>query len=406
MPEASQVTARKPKILHVLRSPVGGLFRHVCDLAREQASRGHAVGLVADSATGGATALRMLADLEPHLALGLRRFPMRRNPHPADVGALLKVAALERAIEPDVVHGHGAKGGLYARAVTTVPGHRRSAIRVYTPHGGSLHYAPGTGLHLVFAKVERWLARRSDLMLFESAFAAERYRASFGQPPCPALTVLNGLHDAEFEPVQPAPGAADLVYVGELRSTIKGVDVLLRALASGSAPAERPLRLVLVGAGPDRDALDALARDLGLGGQVTFAGPLPAREAFALGRVLVIPSRAESLPYVALEAAAAQVPIVATRVGGIPEILGVDRHRLVPPDDPAALREGFLARLGADEAQRHGDVIATAAYVRSRFTLASMVDGVLAGYAEGMATKAAARTSLVGSRLLTRGAPL
>ena len=67
------------RILHVLRSPVGGLFRHVVDLARGQSARGHRVGLVCDSLTGGPHATHVLRDLSPQLALGLSRFPMARH---------------------------------------------------------------------------------------------------------------------------------------------------------------------------------------------------------------------------------------------------------------------------------------------------------------------------------------
>ena len=111
-----------------------------------------------------------------------------------------------------------------------------------------------------------------------------------------------------------------------------------------------------------------------------------ARQAFALGRVLVVPSRAESLPYVALEAGAAGKPLIATAVGGIAEILGPDAGRLVPPDDAAALAEAILATLDRPE-----QTAAAAAALRGRiadgFSVDSMVDGVLAAYAEAMAAR-------------------
>ena len=233
-------------------------------------------------------------------------------------------------------------------------------------------------------RVERWLARRSDLILFESAYIAERYRASVGEPPCLSRVVLNGLGPREFEPVHPAPGAADFVYVGELRAA-KGIDILLKALAKAGSVAGRRLGLALVGSGPDRDVLGELVRQLDLAGQVTFTGPLPARDAFALGRVLVIPSRAESLPYVALEAVAAQVPMVATRVGGLPEILGPDQNRLIPANDCGALREALLERLARSDAQLRRESLALAGFVRSRFRLDTMADGVLASYRDAVA---------------------
>jgi glycosyl transferase family 4 len=102
-------------ILHVLRAPVGGLFRHVCDLARGQAARGHRVGVVADAASGGDRADAALADLAPALALGLTRVPMTRNIGGGDLAAIRHVGQRATELGVDVLHGHGAKGGAYAR---------------------------------------------------------------------------------------------------------------------------------------------------------------------------------------------------------------------------------------------------------------------------------------------------
>ena len=109
-------TLHRPlRILHVLRAPLGGLFRHVADLAREQVARGHAVGLIADSSTGGARADEVMAELRPLMQLGVSRIPMRRNPHFSDLGAVAHVRHMVRTANPDVVHGHGSKGAVYAR---------------------------------------------------------------------------------------------------------------------------------------------------------------------------------------------------------------------------------------------------------------------------------------------------
>jgi hypothetical protein len=75
--------SRRLRILHVFRAPVGGLFRHVVDVARAQIARGLDVGIFCDSSTGGDRAAQALAELRPGLALGVTRVPMRRNPHPS-----------------------------------------------------------------------------------------------------------------------------------------------------------------------------------------------------------------------------------------------------------------------------------------------------------------------------------
>ncbi len=112
---------------------------------------------------------------------------------------------------------------------------------------------------------------------------------------------------------------------------------------------------------------------------------MPAREAQALGRVMVAPSRAESLPYVVLEAAAAAKPLITTKVGGIPEIYGPLSSALVPAEDAPALARAIAQALdhpdeAADTAQKlRGRVMAS-------FSVDYMVDGVLKAYGEALET--------------------
>src|SRR5262249_49939982 len=96
-----------------------------------------------------------------------------------------------------------------------------------------------------------------------------------------------------------------------------------------------------------------LARALGIEDQIAFHTPRPTREALAMACALVVPSRAESMPYVVLEAIAAGVPIVATRVGGVPEIFGPRADELVPPGDAAALAAAIDHMLADPAAALH-----------------------------------------------------
>ncbi len=306
------------RIMHVLRAPVGGLFRHVLDLAHEQIARGHEVGLITDSLTGGARGAAQLSELSPSLSLGLLRLPIRRPPHVTDLSALLTVGRRLAELNPDVVHGHGSKGGVLARLAGPWKA-SFSAVRVYTPHGGSLNYHPGTRTHRLFMIMEAILAWRTDLLLFESGYIADRFESFVGRPHCLALVVRNGIAPRELEPVTPNPDAADLLYVGEFRSA-KGLDTLIDALGLLAATAQRRPHLVLVGDGPEKASLSARAETLGVASQLSFRAPMAAREAFAEGRVLVVPSRSEYFPYIVLEAAGAQIPINSTRVGGLAEI--------------------------------------------------------------------------------------
>ncbi|MDE2579913.1 MAG: glycosyltransferase, partial [Hyphomicrobiales bacterium] len=253
---------RPLRIIHVFRAPLGGLFRHVVDLTREQVARGHAVGVICDSTTGGDRATQTLAELSPGLSLGVWRTPMRRLPHFSDLGAFAGAEKRFAKLRPDVIHGHGAKGGFYARAPGLF-GLNRAAIRCYTPHGGSFNYKPGSFEHRIFMGVESTLARATDLLLFESAYIANRYDAYVGIDSPMRRVIVNGVSEEEMRPIEPNHDATDLLYIGELRSA-KGIDTLLDAMAlvrseSGAAPT-----LTLVGSGPDQQMLLERARLLGL----------------------------------------------------------------------------------------------------------------------------------------------
>lgn len=129
----------------------------------------------------------------------------------------------------------------------------------------------------------------------------------------------------------------------------KGQDVLLRALARLPGDAVRPWRVWLAGDGPERAPLRELARRLGVGARVRWLGR--RGDVFALmarAEAVVLPSRTEGHPLALLEALALGRAVVATAVGGVPEVVAPERTGLlVPPEDPAALADA-LARLGAD----------------------------------------------------------
>jgi len=376
---------RPHRIIHCLRAPVGGLFRHVRDLVREQSARGHAVAVVCDETTSDPLTAGRLAGLAPFLALGLHRVPMSRDIGPSDLRATRAVRDLALRHNVDILHGHGAKGGAYARfAASSVVRSGGSVAAFYTPHGGSLHYDPASLVGRAYMAAERHMARMTSGILFESAYSERTFRAKVGDPACPTRVVHNGITPDELEPVAAAPDAADLVFIGELRK-LKGVDVLLAALESLGANGPS---LVIVGAGPDEAEFRGLASRLGLDARVRFVGALPAREAFALGRALVMPSRAESLPYVALEGAGAGLPLIASDVGGVSEIVVGTDTGLVPPEDTGALAAAIADTL-ADPAGAAARANRLRAEVGRRFSVARMAEGVLDAYATVQRRRAA-----------------
>ena len=279
----------------------------------------------------------------------------------------------------DVVHVHGYKASIVGGMAAKLHGR----ILVKTEHG---RLEPFTGWGRVKMTVNLWLDEAVSRRLLDSIVfvsrdiqrgLADRYRH------IPQEVIYNAIRPAEDAPTNAAPrltpdGVFRVGIVGRLKP-IKGHDVLLRALARpGTPPA---IRLYVFGEGPLEPSLRALGAELDLGDRVTFLGfrenmPGYLRQLDAMA----MPSRHEGIPYAALEAMAMGVPLVASDVGGLHEILEHEADALlVPPEDPAALADA-IARLHDD-----GDLRARLARrakekVNARFLAAPMVDRYLDVY--------------------------
>lgn len=228
----------------------------------------------------------------------------------------------------------------------------------------------------VLQKVARFVAPSSAVAksLRDSGFPAEQI-----------VTIRNGLplEDYLIHPRTPGPKSenASLLYVGRLVPG-KGVQCLLEALPRVRR-AYPNVTLTVVGDGPFRAELERLCASLGLWELTRFIGEQPRSrlpKLYAEADLAVIPSFSDVFPYVALEAAASGVPVVATAVGGLPEALG-DDVVLVPPTDPGALAAGILTVLEAPELAA---VRASQAKDRclAQFSFETMVDRIEALYGE------------------------
>lgn len=258
--------------------------------------------------------------------------------------------ALSLARHFDIAHVHYAWPTALAAALAL----RRGARLVITCHGGDVNEM----LAERAPAATRRALLRADHLIAVSQDLAGKLRAALGDA-CPPVTVANmGVDRALFRP-DPAPRwnhpaaphptsraaePARLLFVGRLVA-VKGPDVLLRA----AALLEVDWRLGVVGDGPQRDAVERLTRELGIADRVAFLGSRPPEDLPDLYRgadLLVGASRQEGLGLALLEGAACGCPVVATRVGGIPEIFtDGDSALLVPPEDPAALAAAITRAL-------------------------------------------------------------
>ena len=176
---------------------------------------------------------------------------------------------------------------------------------------------------------------------------------------------LSGWDDAARRP--------SVLFHGSSFRPLKRVGDAVRALAIISQT--RPAALVLVGDGPERAAVEALARELGVADRVRFLGLLPRfAELLARSDLFVLPSETESFGLAALEALASGVPVVASAVGGIPEVVR-DRETglLVPAADPGALAAACVSLL-EDEPRRRRMAASARADAVSRFDPEPTID--------------------------------
>ncbi len=369
---------RKLRIVHCFRSPIGGIFRHVRDLVEIQNSQNMDIGILCDSSTGGEHEEKLFEEIRPSLKLGLHKIPMRRAITPGDLVTLYKAYKKLKNLNPDILHSHGSKGGAYARLIgSLLQMSGDKTARIYCPHGGSIHYDASSMKGKLFFFLERSLEMMTDRLVFVSRYEQESYREKVGIPRCQTSLVYNGLRESEFDAVSADEKAADFLYIGMMRD-LKGPDLFLDAFASLNAKSGNKLNAHMVGDGPDKEKYVQQACRLNIADRVSFHDAMPARKAFRLARTIVVPSRAESMPYIVLEAVAAQLPIIAARVGGIPEIFSDEPDVMFEPDNMNALENAMAKNLG--NPNLIGLAKNRSAVLKQRFSVDVMAKSIEAAY--------------------------
>ncbi|NUW36465.1 glycosyltransferase [Nonomuraea sp. SMC257] len=328
---------------------LGGAEKQVSLLARELHSRNIAVDVLLLSKGGPHEATLRAAGIHVH-HLGFTRTPSGSIADPRNVRAFARLVLLLRRLRPDVLHAYllhsyliGAPAALLARVPVMVAG-RRGLSDIKRKQGRL--FSVGSAMTAI-----------TDHVVANAAAVAEDARTVEGIPPHKLSVIYNGLSDAALEVVEPATVDTRLpvvVCLARLRPE-KGHDCLLDAAALLAREGRRCTWL-LVGDGPETERLQARAHaldvDVRFWGAVTDPRPLLAR-----ADVVVLPSVSEGLSNAIMEAMVQRRPIVATAVGGTPELLGDDRGVLIPHSDPAALARavagllddpGHAARLGAE----------------------------------------------------------
>ncbi|MET3854275.1 glycosyltransferase family 4 protein [Rhizobium sp. OAE497] len=371
---------RPLRIIHCFRSPIGGIFRHVRDLVEEHSKAGHEIGILCDSSTGGEHEDRLFDDIRPYLSLGLTRVPIRRAPGLSDIPVIWDTYKTIKSLRPDVLHGHGAKGGVLARLVgSALRVNRYRVARLYTAHGGSLHYSRTSLLGQFVLKMERLQEYLTDALVFICEYERDTYAKKVGKPKTKTRLIYNGIGERDFQVIPTRSDAVHFIYIGMLRD-LKGPDLFVDAFAKTERLAGRPLSALMIGDGPDRDKYRDMMVERGLGKRISMLPAMRVQEAFTMSQNVVVPSRAEAMPYIVLEALGAGKTVIASRVGGIPEALGKESAALVTPGDATDLARVMAEALAKPE-WGHQTMPSTEA-VKAVFSAPVMAKDVLKLYYE------------------------
>lgn len=323
-------------ILHLLApAPVGGLETVVSTLAQAQSRAGHRV-IVAPTLSAPREGEGFLASLAG-TNVEIAPFAVRGRSYLREHRLIGKII---RAKHVNVVHTHGYRSDI----VGGLAGRRNGLPIVTTVHG----FTGGSLKNRCFEALQRLAFRRFDAVAVVSQPQFDLLRAS-GVPESRLHLIANALAahpnpldrtSARRELGIPAEGLI-AGWVGRV-SVEKGIDTFIDAMHSIG---DRVIRATIIGDGPERAAQQARAESLAPG-RFQWLGSIPdAARYFAAFDVYVMSSRAEGLPMVLLEAMAARIPIVTTRVGGIPDLLSSAQGLLVPTDDPLALAAAIRATI-------------------------------------------------------------
>jgi len=322
---------------------IGGAERQALQLAQRLLKRGLTVQVLTRRYPG-------LEATEEMKGVKVWRLPVSgsgRNPLSSvmfTAGVVLWL--IRHAKEYDVVHVHAslspAVSALLAKFATRKPVLVKVACS--GPHGdvASMRRRP-------FLSLRRRLLRHTDRFLVLNSESIEELQ-ELGLERSQMAPIVNGVDTTYFAPPEEKEALpfVKAVFVGRL-TTQKGVDVLLRAWAQLAEPRE----LILVGDGAERPSLEALASELKLD-HVTFTGSTnDVRSYLQQADLFVLPSRSEGIPNALLEAMACGLPVVASAVGGIPDVVQDGESGLLVPSEDVPALAAAIRRLLADSDLRH-----------------------------------------------------
>ena len=374
------------KVLRVIaRVNMGGPALHVAYLTAGLRERGYDTTLVAGSLARGEDSMEFVAD---ELGVVVERLPgLRRDISPIrDVLAVQRLAALIRRERPDILHTHTAKAGAVGRMAALLAGDARPPIVVHTFHGHVLRGYFGPVRTLAFRLLERLLARTTTALVAVSPEVRDDLVA-LGVAPRERFTVVRlgiELQDrvADLDGREETrrvlgigPDRFTVGWIGRMTGVKRTGDVLLafKQLRDRGVDAT----LCLVGDGPEREQVERRAHELGIMRSTLFLGyQEDVAPFYAAFDAMILPSGNEGTPVSAIESLAAGRPVVATRVGGVPDVVRDAEDGFLVDLGAVDQLADALARLEADPELRARMGEAGRSRVLPRYAVERLVDDV------------------------------
>jgi len=375
------------KIVRVIaRLNMGGPALHVAYLTAGLRERGYDTTLVAGSLARGEDSMAFVAHARDVQIVRIDELGREISPL-RDFVATLRLARLIRRERPDILHTHTAKAGTIGRVAALLAGRRGPPIVVHTFHGHVLRGYFGPLRSRFFRLLERWLAARTTALIAVSPQVRDDLVALDVAPPERFVVVRLGIeleervaagHDGRAESrryLGIEPDRFAVGWIGRMTAVKRTDDVLVafKRLREEGIDAV----LCMVGDGPDRPELERRAHELGVVRHTLFLGyQADVAPFYAAFDALVLPSSNEGTPVSAIEALAAGRPVVATRVGGVPDVVQEGRDGfLVDPGATDDLAER-LTRLARDPDLRERMGAAGRERVLPRYAVARLIDDV------------------------------
>jgi glycosyltransferase involved in cell wall biosynthesis len=384
------------RILRVIaRLNMGGPALHVSYLANGLDERGYRTTLVSGSLSRGEGSMSFAAE---DRGVGVVSVPeLARELSPAnDVVAIRRLVQLIRSERPHILHTHTAKAGAIGRTAARLAGGAKPPIVVHTFHGHVLRGYFGALPSEAYRRIERSLARHTDRLIAVSPEVRDDL-VELGVAPTEKFEVirlgielderLNADGGLDYRQVLGVPASAFVVgWIGRM-TAIKQLPEVLRIFAR-LRELGVDARLCVVGDGPTREDAERLAKELGVMRECLFLGyHRDVASFYRLFDAFLLPSANEGTPVSVIEALAAERPVVATAVGGVPDVVQDGVHgRLVAPGDVEGAARA-LQELAEDPELRRRMGQAGRSWVVPRYSVDRLVEDVDRLYRSLLASK-------------------